>query len=167
MKILSLLFSKVKKLFAKTKKFFLLSWTLKIMVFEALIFTGLVRFAILFIPFNKLARKIGKYNDESTYEASYLEKVTIGNISWAVNVARKRTPWESKCLVQALTAQLMLKKRKISSTVYLGVAKNKEKKLKAHAWLRCGSEIITGNNEREGFTVVAKFANNPSGGDIK
>jgi len=161
MKILSLLFSKMKKILGKIKKFLFLSWTLKIMIFEALILTGLVRFAILFIPFNKLARRIGKYKDESTYEVSDLERATIGNVSWAVNRVSKRTPWESKCLVQALTAQLMLNKRKISSTVYLGLTKNKEKKLKAHAWLRCGSEIITGDSEREGFTVVAKFANNP------
>ena len=164
MKILSLLFNKIKKFFGKIKKLLSLSWTLKIMVFEALILTGFVRFAILFVPFNKLARRIGKYKDESTYEVSDLERATIGNISWAVNRVSKRTPWESKCLVQALTVQFMLNKRKISSTVYLGLTKNKERKLKAHAWLRCGREIITGNDELGNFTVVAKFANNFSEG---
>ena len=148
-------------LFRKVKKFFRLSCTLKIMLFEALILTGIVRFSILFIPFNKLARGIGKYKDESTNEVRDIDKEEINKIAWAVGTISTRTPWQSKCLVKALTAQIMLKQRKISSTLYLGVAKDKEKKLKAHAWLRCGMDIITGDSERKGFTVVAKFANNP------
>lgn len=134
------------------------------MLLEALILTGIVRFSILFIPFNKLARRIGKYKDESTDQVSDREKYIINNVAWAVAVISKRTPWQSKCLVKALTAQIMLKQRKISSTLYLGVAKDEQKKLKAHAWLRCGMDIITGDSERSGFTVVAKFANNAFGG---
>lgn len=147
-------------LFRKLKKFFLLSWIQKIMLIEALCLTGIVRFSILFIPFSKLARHIGKYKEESTSKLTDIEKYKVNNIAWSVAAVGKRTPWESKCLVKALTAQIMLKHRKISSTLYLGVAKDKQKKLKAHAWLRCGENIITGDSERSGFTVVAKFANN-------
>lgn len=53
----------------------------------------------------------------------------------------------------------MLSTRKVSSTLYLGVARDKEKKLIAHAWLRSGKDIITGANEMEEFTEVARFAN--------
>ena len=148
------------QLLKKVKKFFGLSFAEKISILEAFILTGIVRFSILFIPFNKLARCIGKYKDESTYSVSDKEKDTICRIAWAVYVVSKRTPWQSKCLVKALTAQIMLRQRKVSSTLYLGVAKDKANKLKAHAWLRSGQDIITGNSEKEGFTVVAKFANN-------
>lgn len=148
------------KLFKNIKKFLLLSWVEKISILEAFILTGIVRFSILFIPFSKVARHIGKYKEESTYNITNQEENTVSRIAWAVYQASRRTPWQSKCLVKALTAQIMLKKKKISSTLYLGVAKNKENKLKAHAWLRCGDQIITGNTEKEGFTVVAKFANN-------
>lgn len=147
-------------LFKKLKKFFFSPWIQKVMLIEALILTGIVRFSILFIPFSKLARRIGKYKEESTKQLSDREKYIVYNVAWSVVAIAKRTPWESKCLVKALTAQIMLKQRKISSTLYLGVSKDNEKKLKAHAWLRCGEDIITGDNEREGFTVVAKFANN-------
>ncbi|MEG0711156.1 MAG: lasso peptide biosynthesis B2 protein, partial [Niameybacter sp.] len=69
------------------------------------------------------------------------------------------TPWESKCLVQAMVAQYLLKRRRIATTLYLGVAKGSEGELKAHAWLRCGQMIVTGDGARRDYKEVARFAN--------
>ncbi|MEO1800116.1 MAG: lasso peptide biosynthesis B2 protein, partial [Cyanobacteria bacterium J06629_2] len=68
------------------------------------------------------------------------------------------TPWQSKCLVQAIAAKRMLQSRKIVSTLYLGVTRNSHQSLEAHAWLRSGQMYLTGGREREEFTVVATFA---------
>lgn len=68
-----------------------------------------------------------------------------------------RTPWRYKCFEQAITARLMLEKRKIPNTLYLGV-QNNNMKLKAHAWLRCGDDIITGSKGKDNFIVVAAFS---------
>jgi len=131
----------------------------KRIIIEAFFLTGIMRFSILFIAFNKLAKLSGKYNEESVDTLSN-EQIDIGdNVGHIVYLVSNYTPWESKCLVKALTAQRMLRRRKISSTVYLGVAKNENKNLIAHAWLRCGKKNITGDDERYGFTMVAKFAN--------
>lgn len=153
---LSLLFKKIIKLLK-------LPWRDKLLLLEALVLTGIIRFAILFIPFNKLARIAGKYKEESSQIISDEEKAITRKISWIVFVVSNRTPWESKCLVRALTAQIMLSTRKVSSTLYLGVARDEEKKLIAHAWLRSGENIITGAHEMAGFTEVAKFANDCGG----
>ena len=74
-----------------------------------------------------------------------------------VTTISRYTPWESLCLVQALTVQRMLKKRNISTTIYLGVNKNNNE-MKAHAWIRCGRMYITGGNG-SGYATVAKFSN--------
>lgn len=79
-------------------------------------------------------------------------------VGWSVNKLSQVTPWESKCLVRALTAQMILRMLNIPSTLYLGLAKDDSQQLIAHAWLRCGSLTITGAREREGFTRVAQFA---------
>ena len=143
----------------KARKFLKVSWMDKIMIIEATFLTGIIRFSILFIAFSKLAKLSGKYNKESVFNINN-KQISIGNrIGLVVQIVSKHTPWESKCLVNALTAQTMLRIRKIPSTVYLGVAKDEDKELVAHAWLRCGENIITGGNERYGFTMVAKFAN--------
>jgi len=148
------------QLLKESRKIFRLSWNEKTLLLEALILTGIIRFAILFIPFNKLATHIGKHKEESSKEVNDFEKIIVNRIGWAVSVVSTRTPWESKCLVKALTAQIMLTKRKVSSTVYLGVRKDEGYKLIAHAWLRSGIDIITGGEVSSSFTQVAKFANN-------
>ena len=79
-------------------------------------------------------------------------------ISWIVTTIAKYTPWESKCLVQALTAQKMLKKQGVSTTLYLGVKKDNNNQMLAHAWIRCGDYFVTGGGNRHGYAVVAKFA---------
>ncbi|OPJ62714.1 lasso peptide biosynthesis B2 protein [Clostridium oryzae] len=147
------------KLPRKIRKIIKLSSKERNALLEAFCISGLVRFAILFIKFKKLAMFLGKYKQETSTEISEVHKEVIYRVGWAVSEMSYRTPWQSKCLVKALTAQLMLARRKISSTLYLGLAKSEDNKLLAHAWLRSGKVIITGARERGGFKEVAKFAN--------
>lgn len=142
----------------KTKTFFTIDNKLRVEFIQALIYTGMYRTFILFVPFNKLRKRMGKYKEESVANVEREIYKIASHISWVVNLISSKTPWESKCLVQALTAQKMLKKRGISTTIYLGVRKDGNE-MKAHAWLRCGEYYVTGGAIREQYTVVAKFAN--------
>ncbi len=78
-------------------------------------------------------------------------------IGWAVRAVAQRTPWKSNCLVHALAAKIMLRRRGIASTVYLGVAKDRGKDLNAHAWLRSGDVILTGKRSSGEFNVLSVF----------
>lgn len=151
---MKILFRLVKRIL----KFLKLSWEEKKLLSEAFFLSGIIRFAILFLPFYKLATLAGKYKEESSVKVNRINVGTINNIAWAISLASRYTPWESKCLVQALTGLIMLRKRKVSSTLYLGVAKDKEGKPLAHAWLRSGTIIVTGGHRYDCFTQVAKFA---------
>ena len=142
----------------KTKTFFTIDNKLRVEFIQALIYTGMYRTFILFVPFNKLRKRMGKHKEESVANVEIEIYKIASHISWVVNLISSKTPWESKCLVQALTAQKMLKKRGISTTIYLGVRKDGNK-MKAHAWLRCGKYYVTGGAIREQYNVVAKFAN--------
>lgn len=149
------------KLLLITRRLLILSrtkWSDKKLLFEALFLTALARAVILLIPFKKYQKYLGVYSQKTSYEVPIDKYRIIKRISWAVNIVSKYTPWESKCLVQAVTAQRMLKTRKIGSTLYLGVNKDKNN-LNAHAWLRCGQVIVTGGYNKGAFKVVAKFAN--------
>lgn len=75
-------------------------------------------------------------------------------VAWAIGAAARRTPWRSKCLEQAIAAKLMLRRRQVPSTMYLGVALSRD----AHAWLRVGAVDLIGGGGHEGFAVVATFA---------
>lgn len=156
----------MKSLFAfvrKVKKFCFLTWRDQLLLIEAFALTGVARLIILLVPFHKLASFIGKHMKESPLQVSETAQFTIHKIKWAVTLVSFHTPWKSKCLVQALAAQTMLKRRRIDSTLYLGVARDRENHLIAHAWLRSGEDIITGGFECKWFTVVAQFASDVGG----
>lgn len=87
------------------------------------------------------------------------EREYISRIGWAIRAVSGRTPWESKCLVQAITGKVMLRRKRIHNTLYLGVAKDGDNKMQAHAWLRVGGQVLTGGGFVDNsYTVVAMFA---------
>lgn len=151
---------KIKTFFKKFKNFIIkIDTKTKIDFVKAFIYTGIWRAYILFVPFNRLKNKMGKSKLESPKEVDEEIVKLAKKISWIVTTIAKYTPWESKCLVQALTAQKMLKENGISTTIYLGVKKDMNSNMLAHAWIRCGEYYVTGGNSRESYAVVAKFSN--------
>lgn len=124
---------------------------------------GMAR-SLIALPFSRISPILGKHMDE-TPQNSNLSSVQIQqvkNIRHAIEVVSKYTFWESKCMVKAITAMFMLKRRGIESTLYLGTAKEKGN-LTAHAWLRSGDFYVTGSDVMKKFTVVAKFAKKNGG----
>jgi hypothetical protein len=81
-------------------------------------------------------------------------------IGWAVRTAAAYTPWNSTCLVQVLAAQRMLAERLLPGAFYLGAAPGETGAagLDAHAWLKCGDRVITGETGHERFVVVSAFS---------
>jgi hypothetical protein len=80
-----------------------------------------------------------------------------GAVGWAVQAAAARTPWFSTCLVQSLAGYVILRRRRVPSVVYLGVAKDTAGKLIAHSWLRCGDRIVTGGGDHGRYSVIACY----------
>ncbi len=78
-------------------------------------------------------------------------------VASAVRRCSRHAPWNTKCLVQAITAKRLLRNEHIDSMLVLGVAKHSDTDLSAHAWLKVGDRIITGKKGMQKFTVVSKF----------
>lgn len=137
--------------------FLRLSWGDRWRFAEAVAWLLGARLMLLFVPFRKLASWMGRRMAESPEVDSHEAELGV-RVSWAVCAASRHTPWQTKCLAEAIAAKTMLKLRRVPSTLYLGVAKNDDGELEAHAWLRCGSLILTGGRVRRRFTVIATFA---------
>lgn len=134
--------------------------TERFLLIEAFLLLGFARLLILILPFKWLARTIGNHMNESGPDTNDNDFRLARLIGQAVRSAANNTPWQSVCLPQAVVGQWMLRRRNIPGTVYLGVAINKTipDKLSAHAWLRCGSSILTGADGHRQFTVVSTFS---------
>jgi hypothetical protein len=122
---------------------------------EAWCLLHLAKMIIVFMPFKKIASWIGQLQLESTYDLDSTDMPT--KIELAIRRACRYTLHESKCYDQALTAKVLLRQTRLPATIYFGLAKESDKQLIAHAWVRCGKSIISGRSGMEQFTVIVCF----------
>lgn len=127
----------------------------KPLCFVALLYSAYYRLGILLLKPARLQKHWGIRGEESTEEETTETYRYAYRVSYAVDRICNRTAWESKCLVRALTAQTLLKKKGIHSTLYLGCAVE-EGKMVAHAWLRCGKMYVTGGDGSK-YAMVDKY----------
>jgi hypothetical protein len=134
-------------------------WKYKSIYLEAFFWSISIRFCMLFVPFKKYKHWFGKM--QNTFEGEYSENqiVYAKKIKNKVLAICNNTPWESKCLVQALSCKKILEKRGIKTTLYLGVnTEDKEKGMQAHAWLKMGELVLTGGPIHNQYKVVNFFS---------
>jgi hypothetical protein len=139
-------------------KFARLSGPDRLLFLEAAIWLGIARLGILIIPFRRIAPFLGEHMAESPQRMAPAHRDHVERISWAIKTARRQVPWECTCLAQAMAAKGMFKLRGFQSTIYLGLAKDGEEKLVAHAWLRCAEVTVVGMRGKGRFTVVSTFS---------
>jgi len=145
----------------KIIKFFKLNPQEKKLLIEALYFLFISQLMIKFVPFRKISKILGKPEKEECIVSKKEENPEgckeLEQISKIVRLAANGIFWDSKCLARAIAVKKLLKRRKIRSTVFLGVAKGEENKLLAHAWVSSGGRIITGENGIEKYHVITIF----------
>ncbi|MDR3598906.1 MAG: lasso peptide biosynthesis B2 protein [Desulfosporosinus sp.] len=125
---------------------------------EASICLFLAKLLVVSLPFKKLAPKLGIHGKESIDNLSDEDYRTVKQLSKAITAVSRNVPWSSKCLDCAFAAKLMLRRRKISNTLYLGVAKDEQGKMIAHAWVRTGEFYITGGEGSKKYAETGKFS---------
>lgn len=133
----------------RKKLWFLVMWPL----------TGVFRAAILLLPFRLYRFVLGKplANTQLCVLATDAQLRRAWQIGSAVELAARYTPWESKCLVQALVGACWCRLYKVPFVIYLGVRKDEHGEMKAHAWTTVGRAVITGRGGHQAYTIVSTF----------
>ena len=139
------------------------TWAERATALEAWWLLGAARVAVLVVPFRVIAARMGRSRSVAATDLTATERTAATRVEWAVAAAAARTPWTSNCLARAVAATIMLRRRRVPSTLYLGVAKAADpgERLEAHAWVRCGAGIVTGASEAGRFSTLTSFASGP------
>lgn len=125
---------------------------------EAAIWQVVAWAAVRAVPFRRWAGRLGTLDEETAPTDDPGSRQAAERVSWAVSATSRWVPWRATCLMEAVAAKKLLERRGVSSTLYLGVASaDPETAFEAHAWLRCGTAIVTGDAERQRFTAVTAF----------
>lgn len=148
---------KLKRWGKRTARFVRLPLVQKKTLLEALWFLSWARIQRQ-RPFVKTARLLGTEMDETSHLADESTAASVRTVARAIHAMAEYTVWESSCLVRAIAAMKMLERRQVASTLYFGVSKDTNGKMKAHAWLRSGPFVVTGAAEMNKYTPIGMFA---------
>lgn len=126
------------------------------LLLEAVCTSAYVRATLSFLPFKKVAGWLGKHNEINNTELKDVMPV-VKKVRFVIELCDKYTPWTTECYTRALTGKIMLQRRNISSTLYLGFKREENKQLEGHAWLQCSGVTVTGFCDFSKFQVHSYF----------
>jgi hypothetical protein len=114
-----------------------------------------IRLGLWILPFPRLMALAGQC------EASPSPTSDPERIAWAVQVVARYLP-KATCLVQAMTAKVLLESSGFPAILRIGVAKNIEReRFEAHAWVEAHGKVITGGTELEGYSLLLIWDSRP------
>lgn len=87
---------------------------------------GINRLIILMVPFRHIASRLGRQMYEPTVVINKTHEGRVLFLGNTIRLLSAKTPWESKCFVQSLTAMETMKVFRIPGTVYFGIRKKKD-----------------------------------------
>ncbi|MCU0379910.1 MAG: lasso peptide biosynthesis B2 protein [Chitinophagaceae bacterium] len=145
-------------LFRKIRTAYHADPALRSLFWQAYLLSALVRFTLVFLPFRKVLAWQGKINVETPSgpdEASAGFRKTLQS---AMRLCDQYTIWKTECYTQAVTAKILLGRKGLPGTVYIGFRKNEDGKYAGHAWLRSFDRIITGREGMENYVVHSFYS---------
>lgn len=113
--------------------------------------------ALRIMPFKKLISKLESGQMQISKEQEPDIRKEIHRIAKAIHQARSFAFWRPKCYPQAIAAKIMLRRRHIPATLYIGVNK-KDDIFRAHAWTLSQDIVLTGKKVASDFSVLATFS---------
>jgi hypothetical protein len=126
------------------------------LLIKAALLLEAIKLAMRLIPF-KVLRRLADRAGRTFVRRRSGTNLPAQAVAWAVDTISRNTPGEKTCLTQALAAQVLLTRRGYSSLLHIGVVKDENGELLAHAWVECQNEIIVGGHELERYTPLTSL----------
>jgi hypothetical protein len=128
---------------------------------EALTLLALFRICLALVPVRRIisATTNGRLASpsEQYHEPEARETAAARRVQWAVGAIARHSPVEFVCFPQTLAAYVMLRQRRVPSTIVYGVARSPSGELLAHTWLTMGERCVVGGEESEAFSPIERW----------
>ncbi len=126
----------------------------RLLIAEAVLSVAAVRLALIFLRFCDLLFWLEKASVQFRARSS-AERPPSGRIIWAIQAASKWVPNANSCLPRALAARFLLARWGYPAELSIGVAKDGDGKLEAHAWVESLGEVVIGEAQPGYFIPLA------------
>ena len=122
-------------------KFISFSWQDQILVTKATFLLILIRLGLKFLALKTLQKQLEKIARPSLKKDE--KSISIYKIIWSITTASSYMP-QVKCLARALAVKTLLQQQGYTAKIRIGVAKDQQKTLIAHAWVECKGRVVIG-----------------------
>ena len=142
----------------KFRKYFLISKQERKILNRTFFWLICALILVRLIPLKWFNSILGEFKKELNTDINTKEIDIILSLKKNIRRLKRVLPWRVKCFEEAVAAKKVLEEKGIKSTLYLGVDKNLNDELIAHAWLKKGQYFIAGEKDSEKFKVVGFYS---------
>ena len=128
----------------RLRRFLRLSWADKVLVVQAVCLLAAVRLGLCLLPFETLRKLLARTADGRSASAQRRQIDHSPKVIWAVGAVSRRFPSIGTCLMQALAAHVLLRRRHYPTQLHIGVTRDEKGKFLGHAWLESNGIVIIG-----------------------
>lgn len=132
-------------------------WREQMGTVEAAVFLMSAVFLTKFVRLSYWRSKLGQLGNEERADQSAdhaADHVQAAKVSKYVRRAARHMPFNAVCLPRALATCWMLKRRGISSELFIGARGSTNNGIDLHAWLTVGTKCVMGAEEKAAFAVL-------------
>jgi hypothetical protein len=130
----------------------------RLLTAEAIVYLVSARLALVIFSFRQLTWFFERptRQPELTGDARIWTRQKVRS---AILKVYQRFPDKTTCLHRAIAAQAMLRRRRVSTTLYYGAAKMPDRGLAAHAWVQDGAEGVVGHlvAQQDRYHILARY----------
>jgi hypothetical protein len=126
----------------KILRFLFLPYQKKKLLFQSIFLVCVIRICLWIFPF-KWLNKLVSYFDSKATDSEQLDWLVVNDVARSIRASCRHIPYAS-CLTQALAARTLLKLKGQNTQLRIGVDKDGDDKLSAHAWIEADGRIIIG-----------------------
>lgn len=145
-------------MFRKIKKYYSIEPTERKILNRTLFWLIYAFVLVRFIPLRWFSSMLGEFNRHVEVDLDNREIQLIALFRKNLKRLKEILPWKVKCFEEALAGKKTLNRHAIKTTLFLGVTKQGEQNLKAHAWLKSGNHFVTGERGYKQYTVVGFYS---------
>ena len=136
------------------RRFFLLPWSERFLLFKAWCLVGFVRVSLLVGRFARTKRLLGRLQRRPVPRLVARRKLAR-RVARMVELASHLIPGGRHCLTRAMALEVLLRRRGYGAEVKIGVTRDDSGKLIAHAWLHCEGVVLIGGEGVVNYTEVS------------
>ncbi len=137
----------------RLRKFLRLPPSERGLLIRATVQLGTISVGLRLLPLQTLRRLLARVSRPSAAPHG-ADACSPEQIAWAVSVASRYVPGAGTCLPQALATQMLLEREGHVARLHIGIAKDDERQLQAHAWVESQGRVVIGGSDVGRYTQL-------------